>query len=192
MSCTVLRLQHPPAIRLLNTTSHKAPSRSVTPTPSISRSDTPTFHPPSVAEPDLLSTLSLSTNPIITPTNPIFGLPSLLSSPLPPAVNKEIDVDAMDWTPTDSEQHKQEAAKQLDDGSWLRPQRFFAPEKPTGLEGLFERALLVTDTPSTAEDKQHRLYIMNHVRDWWWVYALSFAPIAAITYKAWEGVRWDI
>jgi hypothetical protein len=96
----------------------------------------------------------------------------------------------MDWTPTgvSPEQHQQEFTKQLDDGSWLRPQRFFAPEKPTGLEGLFERALLVNDPPSTG-DSRNRSYITNHVRNWWWAYALSFAPILAITYKAWEGVR---
>jgi hypothetical protein len=184
-SCTVLRLQHPPAIRLLNTNSHKAPSRS--PTPSISHSDTPAFHPPLPVEPDFLSALTLSTNPVITPTNPVFGLPSLLSSPLPPTVNEEVDADAMDWTPTDPGQHRPESAKQPDDGSWLRPQRFFAPEKPTGLEGLFERALIVNDTPM--EDKQNRLHIMDHAQSWWRVYALSFVPIAAVTYKAWEHMR---
>lgn len=191
MSCTILRLQHPPVIRLLNTNSHKAPSRSVTPT-SISRLDRPAFHPPSTADPEFLSALSLSANPIITPANPIFGLPSL-SSPLPPAVNKEVDVDAMDWTPTDtlSEQHKQVSAKQPDDGSWLRPQRFFAPEKPTGLEGIFERALLVNDTPSTTDDTQSRPFIIKYAGDWW-AYVLLFALIAAIMYKAWESMQWGI
>lgn len=185
MSCKVLRLQHPPAIRLLDTNSHKDHSRSVTPAHSTSHSDTSSFHPTSLAEPDLLSALSLSTNPIMTPSNPVFGLPSLLSSPVPPT---EVDVDAMDWSPTDalSEQHKQESAKQPDEGSWLRPQRFFAPEQPTGLEGLFERTLLVKDTLSIEDDSQRRPYIGKHARHWWWAYALSVAPIAAITYKAWK------
>lgn len=94
----------------------------------------------------------------------------------------------MDWTPTDvlSEQQKLESMKQSDDGSWLRPQRFFAPEKPTGLERLFERALLVNDPPSTT---QSGLSITNHARNWWWAYVLLFAPIVAITYKALEGMR---
>ena len=33
-----------------------------------------------------------------------------------------------------------------DDGVWLRPQRFFAPEKPTGLEGLFAKTNLVEES----------------------------------------------
>jgi hypothetical protein len=190
MSCTVLRLQHPPMVRLLDTNSHKTDFRPATATPSLSRSGTPAYPPSSVPEPDPLSALSLSPNPIITSTNPIFGLPSLLSVPLPSAADKEVDANAMDWTPTNVPpgQHQQEFTKQLDDGSWLRPQRFFAPEKPTGLEGLFERALLVNDPPST-DDSRNRSYIMHHARNWWWAYALSFVPILAITYKAWEGVR---
>lgn len=195
LSCTVLRLQHPPAIRLLNTSSHKT-SGSVTPTHSKSRSHTPAIQPLPMAEPDLLSALTLSTNPIVAPTNnPIFGLPSLLSTSIPPTVDKEVDADAMDWTSTDplSGQHKQESGKQPDDGLWLRPQRFFAPEKPTGLETLFERALLVNDTHPTSGERERRPYITNHARHWWWVYVISFAPIVAVAYKVWEGMNaWHV
>ena len=57
----------------------------------------------------------------------------------------------MDWSPTEEkdirlgEQSRRGKQRQDDDGSWLRPQRFFAPEKPTGLEHLFERTKLVDD-----------------------------------------------
>ena len=126
----------------------------------------------------------------MTPVNPVFGLPSLLSFPVPPTVNKEAEVDAMDWSPTGAlSEDKRESAKQPDDGSWLRPQRFFPPEKPTGLEGLFERTLLVNDSPAIVDNSQRRPYIGKH---WWLVYALSVAPIVAITYKVWEIMRWGV
>jgi hypothetical protein len=59
----------------------------------------------------------------------------------------------MDWTPTNFDEDPassfgfQSKRKQsdADDASWLRPQRFFAPEKPTGLEGLFAQTKLVDD-----------------------------------------------
>ncbi|KAI0815070.1 Ima1 N-terminal domain-containing protein [Irpex lacteus] len=35
--------------------------------------------------------------------------------------------------------------RRWDDGSWLRPQRFFVPEEPTGLEGLFEQTISLSD-----------------------------------------------
>jgi hypothetical protein len=34
---------------------------------------------------------------------------------------------------------------QWNDGSWMRPQRFFVPEEPTGLEGLFEQTISLSD-----------------------------------------------
>lgn len=63
------------------------------------------------------------------------------------------DADSMDWTPTDpsAASRMSEARRRIaksantDDGSWLRPQRFFPPEQPTGLEGLFAETLLVDD-----------------------------------------------
>ncbi|KAI0094799.1 Ima1 N-terminal domain-containing protein [Irpex rosettiformis] len=48
--------------------------------------------------------------------------------------------------------HRQQRQEQMtrktgrwDDGSWLRPQRFFVPEEPTGLEGLFEQTISLSD-----------------------------------------------
>lgn len=186
-SCFVIRLQQPPAVRLIDTKRHTlSESRSVTPNIVIplARPD-----PRLPAEPTFLAALSLSSRPIFTQTNPIFGLPSLLSS-LPPS--SEVDADAMDWTPTNSND-KQDKLPQ-DDGSWLRPQRFFAPEKPTGLEGLFERTLLVDEKPIATGSETGRnsaLYSGKHYWKWWWVYfsLLLFAPLGGIVYKKWQTAR---
>ncbi|KAG8684751.1 hypothetical protein FRC11_011645 [Ceratobasidium sp. 423] len=85
------------------------------------------------------SGLSLSTFSPTRPTrtvNPIFGVASLpQSQPRPQLLSGEyggVDPsDAMDWTPATG-YTKDEAAE------LLRPARF-APEKPTGLEGLIEK-----------------------------------------------------
>ncbi|RDB29665.1 Integral inner nuclear membrane protein ima1 [Hypsizygus marmoreus] len=194
VSCAVIRLHRPPAVRLLNTSSHKMSlSRSSTPTPAT-RLTTPAIGPP---EPDLLATLSLSSKPIITPTNPVFGLPSLLSSVPSTSATQECDVDAMDWTPTDgagsnSENDRQRLSRQVDDGSWLRPQRFFAPEKPTGLEGLFERTLVVDDVPRMPHNRSHqsgRPVVLKHLSKWWGVYLILLVPLGGILYTAWVGTR---
>jgi hypothetical protein len=80
----------------------------------------------------VLALLSLSPKPIITHANPVFGVPSLHGST---SVNNASSGDDMDWTPTTSG----DASGKVDnDAPWLRPQRFFVPEKPTGLEGLLE------------------------------------------------------
>lgn len=150
-----LRIQHPPPIRLIDTQSHRNTiSRSSTPaTASQSSLSTPTAPSfPKVLESDLLAGLSLSSNPIVPASKHIFGTPSLLSQTAGPS-RIPADEDAMDWTPTNFNEDPtsgfgfQSKRKQsdADDASWLRPQRFFAPEKPTGLEGLFARTKLVDD-----------------------------------------------
>jgi len=45
---------------------------------------------------------------------------------------------------------------------------------------------LVGDVPSAARERQATLCPPNHLRNWWCVYILSFAPLVAVTYKAWE------
>lgn len=46
----------------------------------------------------------------------------------------------MDWTPI---QPGEKASERVQDREgWIRPQRFFPPEQPTGLEDLFEKAKL--------------------------------------------------
>lgn len=182
-------------IRLLDTNNPLVPLRASTPNPTVRPSPSSV---PSLAEPDLLSALSLSSKPIIAGPNPVFGLPSLLSSvPPPPSTRTDEDVDAdeMDWTPTDPlsspsvfAEGKHKATLESDDGSWIRPQRFFAPEKPTGLEGLFERTRLVNDSVTSRRTKNTapaRERVGAHVWNWW-VYALLLVPLAGATYEAWQ------
>lgn len=73
---------------------------------------------------------------------------------------KEDDPDAMDWSPTSSPVKRKARPPHIkrdnDDGSWLRPQKFFAPEEPTGLENLFERTIKLVDTDSDQSALRHR------------------------------------
>jgi hypothetical protein len=71
-----------------------------------------------------------------TAQNPVFGLPSLVSS-LPPATELTFSYpqDDMDWVPVVGDPSLRE-----DDPFLLAPQRF--PGPPTGLEGLFASASL--------------------------------------------------
>jgi hypothetical protein len=106
-------------------------------------------------------------------------------------MDEDADADAMDWTPTtpsSPNKGKQRVSPANDDGSWIRPQRFFAPEAPTGLEGLFERTQLVDDS-DRFENHSGRVYLAvgAHVVTWWWVYLLSLVPLVGIAYKAREG-----
>lgn len=189
----VLRLQQPPAIRLIDTNTHKHPSRSTTPY-SLTRASTPALGSTlTAAEPDLLASLTLSSKPVITPTNPVFGLPSLISSVPQPSVEGE-DNDEMDWTPTDplsasaSSGSREKFTQQEDGGSWLRPQRFFAPEHPTGLEGLFERTKLVDDPSGDRFTLSVTSRASAHIWNWWWVYTSSFVFLA-MAYKAWGSMK---
>ena len=82
------------------------------------------------------------------------------------ADEKEKDPNAMDWSPIapanrDRRRRSLRAAGngqvtqqvhstsmtvgRWDDGAWLRPQKFFLPEEPTGLEGLFEKTITLAD-----------------------------------------------
>ncbi|KII93775.1 hypothetical protein PLICRDRAFT_101031 [Plicaturopsis crispa FD-325 SS-3] len=190
VSCFVLRLQHPPPIRLINTNSHTIPSSArstATPEPTagrVARSITP-------ADPDFLAGLSLSANPIISKPNPIFGRPSF-PSPLPivnpDGMDQDEDGDAMDWTPTNPPASHSSLGKNGQSDSWLHPQRFFAPEHPTGLESLFARTLLMDDTDSQYRQSGDRPQreVGRHVWNWWWVYTVSLVPLAGIAWKAWE------
>lgn len=47
----------------------------------------------------------------------------------------------MDWTPANSPDKTKEI--------WLRPQKFFPPEQPTGLEDLFQKATRLDDDIAT-------------------------------------------
>ncbi|QRW12008.1 Ima1 amino-terminal domain protein [Ceratobasidium sp. AG-Ba] len=137
-----IRIIRPPRIRLV------ASSRPAT--HAVPAIDT-TFDPPPQQAPEVpaLSALSLSPARTSRPertVNPIFGVTSLnqpASIFQPHAFSKEHDPDAMDWTPT-AESARQEPTE------WIRPARF-APEKPTGLEGLLEKFGITGDDVQKAE-----------------------------------------
>jgi len=184
LSWYVLDIQHPPSIRLVDTQSHKFDkSRSGTP---ISDSRTPTSIVskfPAISEHDALLSLSLSSSPVITRVNPIFGLPSL---PGPGTVPKEeSNGDEMDWTPTEPSASLTQTKRAAEsDNNWLRPQRFFAPEKPTGLEGLFESARIQDEPmPFHGNDQSRSHLLANQLSKWGPLYILCLALlVASVTY----------
>ncbi|TFY65164.1 hypothetical protein EVJ58_g2161 [Rhodofomes roseus] len=167
---TTLRLERPPPVRLTEAASQGMQSLASAPT---SRGATPAI------EPDFLAPLSLSSKPVVLqpgPSNPIFGMPSFLNQPTTPTPDsaawqdtvmdtddddegdsRRRDPNAMDWSPTIPSPQKPAQmpngqARYHDDGSWLRPQRFFAPEEPTGLEGLFSTTIKLSDDEQAEAD----------------------------------------
>ncbi|KAJ3916623.1 Ima1 N-terminal domain-containing protein [Lentinula edodes] len=193
----VLRIQQPPTIRLINTKSHDLNnSRSPTPNPTdqSSRASTPAFLP-KVSEPDLFASLTISSSqPVVPKSLPVFGLPSLLPSSAPTEADDE---DKMDWTPTNVNPGTEKFKASLDsigkdDGWWLRPQRFFAPEKPTGLESLFENTKLADDVPmkdvtAVPVNRSSVLRWKTHVEVWWWMYTAVLVLLMGVLLKLWVG-----
>jgi hypothetical protein len=100
----------------------------------------------------------------------------------------------MDWTPTDpvaysAFQKRKQRSETLDNDVVIRPQRFFAPEQPTGLEGLFEKTSLTDDVPPFPTNRLHFIWykIKLHMSSWWRVYTLSCIPIVlGAGYKWWQ------
>lgn len=58
---------------------------------------------------------------------------------------------SMDWTPLTSGLAGHAPQDSNGAGWTLAPQRFFAPQEPTGLEHLFEKSLRVADEPLPAQ-----------------------------------------
>jgi hypothetical protein len=178
LSAYTLRTRRPPQVRLLDTSSARgrlsAEPLSRQGSDSSSRYGSPAPAPaPVPVEADFLAALSLSGRPVL-PHNPVFGTPSLHAPP--PA-----DEDAMDWAPTHPA-----PARAADDGSWLRPQRFFAPEQPTGLESLLARTGLseMAQPAAPAHGRKGAAPAPAQWR-WGWVYAASLIPLLGIGMHAW-------
>ncbi|KAG1828324.1 Ima1 N-terminal domain-containing protein [Suillus variegatus] len=197
-SFVALRVQKPPPIRLIDTSSHQHLAASEHPTPELSPRPSPAPHTRTASEPDLLASLSLSSQPIISPSNPIFGLPSLMASNSTytgsQTKDEDEDDDAMDWTPTVPSPAKPRRILNVDDdGSWVRPQRFFPPERPTGLESLFASTKLddrdqklLSDTRPTHTRTTLRLFVVR----WWWTGAtLILVPLAALGFNFLQGMQ---
>jgi hypothetical protein len=109
-------------------------------------------------------------------------------------VEDVVNPDAMDWTPTDPSIHHNTSTSKSRctqnvtpepecDGLWLRPQRFFPPEQPTGLETLFAQTKLSTDNDANGHTRRQRIW------NWAWVYGMSLIPLAGVAFKAWENTN---
>ncbi|KAI0651964.1 Ima1 N-terminal domain-containing protein [Trametes meyenii] len=209
-SYLVLKVQRPPPVRLVDTKGHL---RALSATPSLPSSRDTT---PAAPEPDLFSTLTLSNNPVLAAPgpshNPIFGMSSFSSSghpPSPPRRNtnsaprspsQDVDMDddddrdpdAMDIDPSSPVKRP----RQDDDASWLRPQRFFAPEEPTGLENLFARTIRLVDSPDQnanpggANESRRRWNAWRRImRIWPLLIALCIIPLLAVGAYRFRDVR---
>lgn len=183
----------------------------------------PTFDPDSLLAPLTLSHQPIFTASQPA-HNPIFGLSSLGGAPSsssfphpvsPDAMHVDIptptaadDDDAMDWSPSEPapppaaagaapsffERVRQAAARTSDEDVWLRPQRFFPPEQPTGLEGLLARtglADLVGPSAPGAPSASGGAKSGSGAPKWhWgWVYAASVVPLAGVAWQAWASSR---
>jgi hypothetical protein len=186
LSAYTLRTRRPPQVRLLDTSSARgrlsAEPLSRQGSDSSSRYGSPAPAPAPV-EADFLAALSLSGHPVL-PHNPVFGTPSMHAPA--PAPRRDADEDAMDWAPT----HPAPAPvpRAVDDGSWLRPQRFFAPEQPTGLESLLARTGLseMAQPAAPAHGRKGAAPAPAPAQwRWGWVYAASLIPLLGIGMHAW-------
>ncbi|KAH8099413.1 Ima1 N-terminal domain-containing protein [Cristinia sonorae] len=159
-SIVVLKVRRTPTLHLVEPHSHSRKS-SLTPSQPSSRASTPALDPAAS-----LSFLSISNQPQPqSPFHPIFGLPSLTANPQASETTtsdtlsliddddldddeKRQDPNAMDWSPTVSPAKPSQngSLRRDDNGFLLRPQKFYAPEEPTGLENLFEQTIKLADS----------------------------------------------
>ena len=108
----------------------------------------------------------------------MFGVPSLHGST---RVNNASHDDEMDWTPTSAD----DSGKAVNNASWLKPQRFFVPEKPTGLEGLLESAKIQEDPmdldPQVTARQGLRISraLTNHLWKWGPLYTVSIGLLVS-------------
>jgi len=133
-SIRALKIIEPPSVRLTtkNSQNQTGPFPSLH---SLASASTPSA--PSAPVP-LFSTLSLSSDPVQAP---VFGQTTPLTSSLFDSVNHAASGlaspgEEMDWDPIFP------SGTKMDSNVHLRPQRFFPPEKPTGLESLLEKTKL--------------------------------------------------
>jgi hypothetical protein len=110
-------------------------------------------------------------------------------------MDEDEDENAMDWTPTvPSPAKPRKILNDDDDGSWLKPQRFFPPERPTGLESLFAGTKLDDrDQKSSSSSRTTHARATLHLvgKRWWWVGAVSLIliPLAALAFRFWRGMN---
>ncbi|KAJ7275202.1 Ima1 N-terminal domain-containing protein [Mycena haematopus] len=177
-SLFILQLQQPPAIRLIDTAKHK----------SVPLAHAP--KPPLLVRLPLHRSLKIFSRGCLSRQSRLpFRKPLLYSECrpcfVPHAQAEQQHLRSMNGrrlAPTDAKRKTKESGDSL----WLRPQRFFAPEAPTGLEGLFERTKIIDDiTMNDATSAPHsgsRPASWN----WWWVVAPSLAFLAGVASWVWS------
>jgi hypothetical protein len=110
---------------------------------------------------------------------------------------KGVDVDAMDVDVPSPDKSRKGKTKQPahattttshDDGSWLRPQRFFAPERPTGLEGLFAKTQLLDESDHRSRSAGGNGRDRRRARMWMWgaVVSALVVLLAGVVYQVRE------
>lgn len=167
-SLNTIRLQQPLSIRLTSSRPRLAvealaPSDPLDPLASLSLSSVPLFVTPPSSR-----TVTPHRTPQPTPptrqqpekpdaSTATFGVswlsqqPAANSSPTDMEVDDDPNNNSMDWTPiegdgaTTSPPRSTSSVRRRDGWATLAPQRLFAPQEPTGLEGIFERTLRVAD-----------------------------------------------
>ena len=82
-----------------------------------------------------------------------------MDDPMDEEDEDERDPNAMDWSPIHpayrSQRRVNSHAVRQDDVN-MRPQRFFAPEEPTGLENLFEKTIKLADDDSIRREERRK------------------------------------
>jgi hypothetical protein len=178
VSLSMLKVHDPPPVRLIDSDRYRA---SVAPRPIERFEKTPIPDTPP-QETDLLASLTLSTKPVIR-SNPIFGMPSLQQPPQTPIkVADDDDPDAMDWTPTNPSPKKTNSTIDYNEEVVVKPQHFFPPEQPTGLENLLSRTTLVEVSESAHNPSWTIRTTASEVKWYYWVCALGFVPVVAFVY----------
>lgn len=85
----------------------------------------------------------------------------------------------MDWTPTNPSPKKGAVTKGYEDDLFVKPQRFFAPEEPTGLEPLLARTNLVEGFVASPISIIGQRLPGQKVRWYYWMCALVLVPVTA-------------
>ncbi|KAK7694769.1 hypothetical protein QCA50_001957 [Cerrena zonata] len=213
-SIFALRIQRPPAVHLRDDASHRPTRFGLSPSPTMSRGSTPSSSlvEPDLLGPLSISNKPRGAGSSNIPiSHPIFGLPSFPNLRPTESSNDtnadenamdeeddfstgrraddDSDSDAMDWTPTNTPAQKNKRkgkAKAADDGSWLKPQRFFPPEEPTGLEHLFEKTITLVDDDSPMRDGAQSGWGGWHR----WIFVCGIVSSILVPLAAWGYVSW--
>jgi hypothetical protein len=184
LSIRALRIMHPPSIRFQSVPPSARPSLA------------PHTHEPDfTSDPEpLLSSLSLSSS-MHPPTNhnrqPVFGQTTFPTPTVQPpthaVTDSEDDPFAMDWTPSNPSPSTSKPTHVPDFSHWMRPQKFFAPEQPTGLEELLAGTSLKEEDDERERRASSKSSGPRPRFSWFAMWAVATSILVAIT--AWVVCR---